>query len=175
MLKLFRFAPLALVVLSLPGHAQRGAGSAVGLEIPAPAPPTKGHFLAGTYVVSSYAPTAAGYGYGYGYGVQPYLRYQLGSSATGRPRPFVQYTFVPYRPQGFGTGPGYGFDGLPANAGFAPLAQQAVPTGYGGAGSYGGLGAFSVGIPMRIGAGSAVLNIGGALVQDAFMQSVRGR
>lgn len=168
---LLRLAPLALLALPYFGHAQARAGSAVGLEVPAPAPPVRGHFLAGTYVVSNYVPTAAGYGYG----VQPYLRYQLGSSATGRPRPFVQYTFMPYRPQGFGASPGYGFDALPANTGFAPLAQQAVPTGYGSAGGYGGLGAFSVGIPMRIGGGSAVLNIGGALVQDAFMQSLRGR
>ena len=165
---LFRFAPLALLALPLPGHAQRSTGSAVGLEIPAPAPPTKGHFLAGTYVVSNYAPAAAGSGYG----VQPYLRSQLGSSATGRPRPFVQYTFMPYRPQYNGTGPGYSPDVLPANAGFAPLAQRSVPLGYGSAGGYGGLGAFSVGIPMRIGGGSAVLNIGGALVENAFMQSL---
>ena len=168
MKNLLCFTPLALVALPLPGHAQRSAGSAVGLEIPAPASPTKGHFLAGTYVVSSYVPTAAGYGYG----VQPYLRYQLGSSATGRPRPFVQYTFMPYRPQYNGAGLGYGPDQLPANAGFAPLAQRSAPLGYGSAGGYGGLGAFSVGIPMRIGGGSAVLSIGGALVQDAFMQSL---
>ena len=168
MKKLFRLAPLALVVLPLPGHAQRSANSAVGLEIPAPAPPAKGHFLTGTYVVSNYVPTAAGYGYG----VQPYLRYQLGSSATGRLRPFVQYTFMPYRPQGFGPSPGYEPGALPASGGFAPLGQQAVPTGYGSAGGYGGLGAFSVGILMRIGGGSAVLNIGGALVQNAFMESL---
>jgi len=167
---LLRFAPLALIALPLAGHAQRSPGSAVGLELPAPAPPTKGHFLAGTYAVGNYlpGPTAASYGYG----VQPYLRYQLSSTTTGRPRPFVQYTFMPYCPQYNGAGPGYGPDALPANAGFAPLAQRSAPLGYGSAGGYGGLGAFSVGIPMRIGGGSAMLNIGGALVESAFMQSL---
>ncbi|MDB5269354.1 MAG: hypothetical protein JWP58_2394 [Hymenobacter sp.] len=163
MLHFFRVAPLALVLLPLLSRAQAGPGAAVGLEIPAPAPPTKGHFLAGAYVVGNYTPlpTKAGYGYG----MQPYLRYQLGSSAKGRPRPFVQYSFVPYRLQGSGAGMLYNPDGLPLNSGFAPLAQRPAPFGYGSPSNYGGLGAFSVGIPMQIGRGSAVLNIGGELLK----------
>ncbi|MBH8559577.1 hypothetical protein [Hymenobacter negativus] len=168
-----RLAPLALLLLPLLSHAQTRS-AALGLEIPAPAPPTKGHFLSGAYVVGNYTPlpTASGYGYA----MQPYLRYQLGSSATGRPRPFVQYTFVPYRLQGPGTGMLYNPDALPTNTGFSPLAQRPVPFGgYGGTSNYGGLGAFSVGIPMQIGRGSAVLNIGGSLVESAFMQSLHPR
>jgi hypothetical protein len=148
----FRAAPLALVLLPLLGHAQANTAGMVGLEIPAPPPPMKGHFLTGAYVVGNYTP-------------QPYLRYQLGSSAKGRPRPFVQYSFIPYRLQGNGAGMLYNPDGLPLNPGFAPLAQRPAPFGgYGNTSNYGGLGAFSVGIPMQIGRGSAVLNLGGDIL-----------
>ena len=161
---LLRFASLALAALPFLGHAQAGPTGVVGLEIPAPAPPARGHFLTGAYVVGNYTPlpTAAGYGYG----VQPYLRYQLGSSASGRPRPYVQYSFTSYRMAAYATGPLYGPEGagLSANSGFAPLGARNVPDGYNGYGNNGGLGAFSVGIPMRIGNGSAVLSVGGSVV-----------
>ena len=156
MLCFFRVAPLALVLLPMLSQAQAGM---VGLEIPAPAPPTRGHFLTGTYVVGNY--TASGYGYG----VQPYLRYQLSSSAKGRSRPYLQYSFTSYRMASYATGPLYGPEGagLPVTPGFAPLALPGTPYGSGSCG-YGGLGSFSVGIPMRIGNGSAMLNVGGSLV-----------
>ena len=168
----FRIAPLALVLLPLLSRAQAGSAGMVGLEIPAPAPPTKGHFLSGAYVVGNYTPlpTASGYSYA----MQPYLRYQLGSSAKGRPRPFVQYSFVPYRLQGNGAGLLYNPDNALLNPGFAPLAQRpAAFGGYGNASNYGGLGAFSVGIPMQIGRGTAVLNIGGELLQTALGRQLR--
>ena len=170
MVHFLRVAPLALVLLPLLSQAQAGSAGMVGLEIPAPAPPTKGRFLTGTYAVGNYTPlpTTAGYGYD----VQPYLRYQLGSSAKGRPRPFVQYSFVPYRLQGPGTGMLYSPDAFPTTAGFAPLAQRPSPFGYGSPSNYGGLGAFSVGIPLKIGRSSAVLDIAGSLVESAFMQSL---
>jgi hypothetical protein len=165
MLHFFRVAPLALVLLPLLGRAQSGTTGTVGLEIPAPAPPTRGHFLTGAYAVGAYTPlpTTAGYGYG----VQPYLRYQLGSSAKGRLRPYVQYSFAPYRLQGYGAGTLYNPEAaaLPLNPGFAPLAQRNGPFGYGpNTSNYGGMGGFSVGIPMRIGNGSAMLNIGGSVL-----------
>ncbi|GAB3583135.1 hypothetical protein GCM10027345_28350 [Hymenobacter daeguensis] len=145
-------------------HAQAGAASAIGLEIPAPAPPGKGHFLTGAYAVGAYSPLSAPGGYGYG--AQPFLRYQLGSSAKGRLRPYVQYSFAPYLLQAYRAGSIYGADApfLPVNPGFAPLAPRNVPYGYPYAGSYGSLGAFSVGIPMRVGNGSAMLNVGGSIV-----------
>ena len=159
-----RIAPLALVAFPFLSYAQTGAASAVGLAFPAPAPPSRGHFLTGTYVVGNYSPLATASGYGYG--VQPYLRYQLGSSASGRPRPYVQYSFTSYRMAAYATGPLYGPEGagLSANSGFAPLGARNVPDGYNGYGNNGGLGAFSVGIPMRIGNGSAVLSVGGSVV-----------
>ncbi len=89
-----RIASFLLLLTPFAGHAQ---SSGIGLEIPAPAAPSKGRFLAGAYATGGYVPLAAPTAYGYG--VQPYLRYQLGTSATGRPRPFVQYTFAPYRLQ----------------------------------------------------------------------------
>ncbi|GAB3875218.1 hypothetical protein GCM10028824_30060 [Hymenobacter segetis] len=171
MLHFFRVAPLALVLLPLLSRAQAGSAAALGLEIPAPAPPSQGHFLAGAYVVGNYTPLPATAGYA----MQPYLRYQLGSSPTGRPRPFVQYSFIPYRLQGPGAGMLYNPDAFPTNSGFAPLAQRPSPFGYGSPSNYGGLGAFSVGIPMQIGRGSAVLHIGGSLVESAFMQSLHVR
>ena len=157
-------APLALAACPLLSHAQQPFG-AVGLEIPAPAPPAKGHFLTGAYVVGAYSPLPTTTGYGYG--VQPYLRYQLGSSAKGRLRPFVQYSFAPYCLQGYGAGTLYSPEGaaLPLNPGFAPLAQRNAPFGYGpNTSNYGGMGGFSVGIPMRLGNGSAMLNIGGSVL-----------
>ena len=165
MRNLFRFALLALVLLPFLSHAQAGATGALGLEIPAPAPPTKGHFLTGAYVVGNYTPLPNTTSYGYA--MQPYLRYELGSSAKGRRRPFVQYSFAPYRLQGYGAGTLYNPEtaGLPVNPGFAPLAQRNAPFGYGpNTSNYGGLGGFSVGIPMRIGNGSAMLNIGGSVL-----------
>ncbi|GAB3853696.1 hypothetical protein GCM10028822_22740 [Hymenobacter terrigena] len=176
MFRTLRLAPLVLTLFPHLGHAQTRTAAALGLEIPAPAPPSKGHFLAGAYVVGNYTPLPTAPGYGYA--MQPYLRYQLGSSPTGRLRPFVQYSFAPYRVPAYGTGAFYGPDGagLPASAGFAPLAARNVPYGpYPGYNSYGRLGAFSVGIPMQIGRGSAVLNIGGSLVESAFMQSLHPR
>ena len=166
----FRLAPLALLLLPSLSHAQAGPAGTIGLEIPAPAPPSHGHFLTGTYVVGAYSPLPVGAGYGYG--VQPYLRYQLGSSPTGRLRPFVQYSFASYRMPAYGTSPLYGPEGagLPANPVFAPLATRNTPYGYGPYGSYGGLGAFSVGIPMRIGNGSAMLNVGGDILAG-FLKS----
>lgn len=175
MLPMLRLAPLVLTLLPLLSPAQTRPSAALGLEIPAPTPPTKGHFLAGAYVVGNYTPLANSSSYGYGYAMQPYLRYQLASSATGRPRPFVQYSFVPYRLQGPGTGMLYNPDAFPTNPGFAPLAQRPAPFGYGSTSNYGGLGAFSVGIPMKIGRSSAVLDIGGALLESAFMQSLQVR
>ena len=167
MLCFFRVAPLALVLLPLLSQAQAGM---VGLEIPAPAPPTKGHFLTGAYVMGNYTPlpTASGYGYG----VQPYLRYQLSSSARGRPRPYLQYSFTSYRVASYATGPLYGPEGagLPVTPGFAPLALPGTPYGPGSYGC-GGLGSFSVGIPMRIGNGSAMLSVGGSLV-EGLLRSV---
>jgi hypothetical protein len=79
----------------------------------------------------------------------------------------VQYSFAPYRVPTYGAGQFAGVDAgvLPANAGFAPLALRQSPNGALPYGSYGGLGAFSVGIPMQIGRSSAMLNVGGALLQ----------
>ena len=167
----FRVAPLALILLPLLSRAQTRTTAAIGLEIPAPAPPTRGHFLSGAYVIGNYTPlpTASGYSYA----LQPYLRYQLGSSAKGRPRPFVQYSFVPYRLQGNGAGMLYNPDAFPTNAGFAPLAQRPSPFGYGSPSNYGGMGAFSVGIPMQVGRSSAVLNLGGSVVEGMLWGLLR--
>ncbi|WP_161599606.1 hypothetical protein [Hymenobacter nivis] len=169
----FRIAALALLLTPFAGHAQ---SSGLGLEVPAPAAPSKGHFLAGAYAAGGYLPlnTPATYGYG----VQPYLRYQLGTSATGRPRPFVQYTFAPYQLQAYGAGAPYGPEGgaLPANAGFAPLALRNGPynnsyNGYNGYG--GGTGTVSVGVPVRIGNGSAVLSVGGSVGRSVLNSFLR--
>lgn len=171
---LLRSAPLVLMALPIFSHAQTGTDSTMGLEIPAPAPPSKGHFLTGAYVVGAYSPlpTTAGYGYG----VQPYLRYQLGSNDKGRRRPFVQYNFAPYRMPPYGAGQFYGADGaaLTGNPGITPLALRNAPP-YGAApyAGYGGLGAFSVGIPMQIGNGSAMLNVGGTLIGDLLGGATR--
>lgn len=160
-------ALLALALLPLLSQAQQPF-SAIGLEMPAPAAPAQSHFLTGTYMVGAYTPlpTTTGYGYGYGYGVQPYLRYELGRGANGRPRPYVQYNFDPYRLQGYGAGTRYSSEAaMLGSSGFSPLAQRNAPFGYGPTtGNYGGLGGFSVGIPMRIGNGSAMLNIGGSVL-----------
>ena len=157
-------APLALAFLPLLSQAQQPFG-VVGLEMPAPAAPAQGHFLTGAYMVGAYTPLPTTTGYGYG--VQPYLRYELGRGANGRPRPFVQYSFAPYRLQGYGAGTLSNPDAAAGlvNPGFAPLAQRYAPFGYGPyAGNYGGVGSFSVGIPLRIGNGSAMLNIGGSVL-----------
>ncbi|WP_201982668.1 hypothetical protein [Hymenobacter rubidus] len=166
-----RFAPLALLVFPTLGYAQAGAASVIGLEIPAPTAPRQGHFLSGAYVVGAYTPLPTA-GYGYGYGVQPYLRYQLGSSDRGRLRPYVQYSFTPYRMAAYAAGPFYGPEGagLSANPGFAPLAARNAPYGTPYANGCGGLGTFSVGIPMQIGRSSAVLNVGGAVL-EGFLKS----
>ncbi|MDO7850268.1 hypothetical protein [Hymenobacter convexus] len=158
-------AALTLLLLPTLGHAQSGTTTTVGLEVPAPATPSKGHFLTGTYVVGAYSPLPATGSYGYG--AQPFLRYQLGSRTAGKLRPYVQYTFAPYRLPTYGAGQLAGLDaaGLPTNAGFAPLAARNAPLGMLPYGSYGGLGAFSVGIPMQVGRSSAVLNVGGTLLQ----------
>ena len=160
---------VALVLLLTPsaGYAQ---SSGLRLEIPALALPSKGHFLAGAYAVGNYVPLPTPTAYGYG--VQPYLRYQLGTSATGRPRPFVQYTFAPYRLQSYGAGGPYGPEGgvLPANAGFAPLALRNGPYNNNNYNGYGnGLGTVSVGVPVRIGSGLAVLSVGGS-VGSSFLR-----
>ena len=166
-----RFTALALLLLPALGHAQTGPGHAVGLEVPAPAPPVKGHFLTGAYVVGTYS--ALPLSSGYGYGVQPFLRYQWGSGASSRHRPYVQYSFAPYRMPTYGAGQFASADATaqPANAGFAPLALRQSPLGYSGPGSYGGLGSFSVGIPMQIGRSSAMLNVGGTVL-EGFLKSV---
>ena len=168
-----RIAPLALVLLPLLSQAQAGSVGAVGLEIPAPAPPRQGHFLAGAYTVGNYTslPTPAGFGYA----MQPYLRYQLGSSPTGRWRPFVQYTFAPYRVAANGAAQLYGTDsrGLPANSGIAPLVSRYGFYGGSSYSGYGGLGAFSVGIPMQVGRSSAVLDLGGSVVEGLLGSLLR--
>ena len=158
---LLRLAPLALAGLPLFSRAQQRTGSAVGLEIPAPTAPTGRHWLAGTYVTSSYSPVLApGLA---GYGVQPYLRYALGRGE--RARPFVQYNLAPYWVRAnsgavpFG---GAGADGGLANPAFAPLGLRGpVPNsfGYGG-----GLGSVSVGLPVRIGSGTMMVHVASSLV-----------
>ncbi len=162
-----------LVALPLLSHAQVRSTGAVGLEIPAPAPPRQGHFLTGAYVLGNYSPLPLPAGSGYA--VQPFLRYQPGSSATGRLRPFVQYNFPPYRVTAYGTAQLYGADGrgLPANVGFAPLASRYGSNSSASFAGYGGLGAFSVGIPMQVGRNSAVLNLGSSVVEGLLWGLVR--
>ena len=145
-----------------------GQAQSIGLEIPAPASPSPSRWQSGAYVSGNYAlrpvPGLAAYA------AQPYLRYQLGQ--PGRLRPFVQFTFAPYRVQAYGSQvPVYAPGGpeLPANPGFAPLVGHYPgygPAGYGSGlnGLGGSLGGWSVGIPVRVGGGSAVLNVGGSLL-----------
>jgi len=162
-----RFALLALLLLPVPGHAQGPAAGAVGLEMPAPAAPSPGHFLTGAYVSGSYTPVlAAG---GVGYAVQPYLRYVLGGA--GRSRPFVQYSFSPYWAQAYGSAAalaGPGADGQFPNPAFAPLPLRGpAGRGYGGYGNYGNystLSSFSVGVPVRVGGGALLVHVGGSLL-----------
>ena len=163
MTALLRIAPLALLACPARSHAQSGVVNAVGLEVPAPS--SRGHFLTGSYVVGAYSPLPASSGSGYG--VQPFLRYQLGSRAAGRARPYLQYSFLPYRVPAYGAGQLAGPDatGQHAHPGFAPLALRNAPYGSLPYGSYGGLGSFSVGIPMQLGRNSAMLNVGGAVLQ----------
>lgn len=167
-----RLAPLALLLLPVLSQAQTGAAGTIGLEIPAPAPPSKGHFLTGAYLVGAYYPLPTTGSYGYG--VQPFVRYQLGTGAGNRQRPYVQYSFAPYRVATYRAAPLAGPDavGLPGSAGFAPLAERNAPS-YGAYGSYGGLGAFSVGIPMHVGRSSAVLNVGGTVLEGLLKSAVR--
>ena len=157
-----RLAAAALLLLPFLSHAQGAPMGAVGLEIPSPAPPSRGHFLTGAYVSNSFAalPSARA-GYGYGYAVQPYLRYQLGSSKDGFARPFVQYSFAPYLLPAYGPAAGLApSGGLPGNLEFAPLPLRSSLYGSG----YGGLGAFSVGVPFRMGGGSATLHVAGSVL-----------
>jgi hypothetical protein len=154
-----RLALAALSSFLLVSQARAQTGGAVGLEIPAPQPPSQGHFLTGAYVSGTYTPRLmAGRP---SYAVQPYLRYVLGSS--GQARPFVQYNFAPYWLQTNG-GPGAGPD-FPAQSGngsFAPLSTMHSPVlnGYG----LGGWGSFSVGVPVRVGRGPAMLHIAGSVL-----------
>lgn len=155
----FRIAPLALVLLPAVGLAQAQSTGAVGLEISALQPPSQGHFLTGAYVSGTYTPRLmAGRP---SYAVQPYLRYVLGGS--GQARPFVQYNFAPYWLQ---TNGGSGADaGFPTQAGdgsFAPLPTLYSPVlnGYG----QGGLGSFSVGVPVRVGTGNMTVHVGGGVL-----------
>ena len=170
MTPLLRIAPL--VLLPFAGLAQGRPTATVGLEVPAPAP-VRGHFLTGAYAAGSYGPML-GPG-GLGYAVQPFLRYQFGTSTTGRLTPFLQYTFTPYRLPAFGPGALYRPDGsgLPATAGFAPLAARNAPGSFGPPSGYGSLGAFSVGVPVHVGRTSAALNVGGSLVEGLLWGLVR--
>ena len=154
---------LTLLALPLLTQAQVLSTGGVGLEVPAPAAPRQGHFLAGSYVSGNYTPVLATGARGYA--VQPYLRYVLGSSE--RARAFVQYNLAPYLMQAYGpAGPlaGPGAEARLANPLFAPLPLRG-PAGYGGYGSYGGgLGNLSVGVPVRVGSGSMMVHMGGSLV-----------
>lgn len=157
-------APLALLALPFLSHAQVQSAGAVGLEVPALAAPSQGHLLAGAYVSGNYSPIlATGVA---GYAVQPYLRYVLGKG--DRARPFVQYSLSPYWVQAYGSAAPLrpGTEGQVLNPAFAPLGLRNAPgTGYGyGYGSYGGLGSFSVGMPVRIGAGSMMVHVGGSVL-----------
>ena len=161
---LLQFAPLALVALPMFSHGQQRTGSAVGLEIPASTPPTRGHWLAGAYVTGSYTPVLApGLP---GYGVQPYLRYVLGQGE--RARPFVQYSLAPYWVRAYGSAAPFGSagaDGRLGNPAFAPLGLRGpVPNDFGYNGYGGGLGSVSVGMPLRVGGGTMTVHVAGSLV-----------
>ncbi|SFQ76766.1 hypothetical protein [Hymenobacter arizonensis] len=153
------YCTAAAVVLSLLptlSQAQTGATTAVGLEIPAPAPPSQGNFLTGAYVLGNYTPALATAG-GMGYSVQPYLRYMVGPKA--RTRGFIQYSFAPYRLQAYNADPLYtpGGVALPANPGFAPLPMRGMQSN-----SFGnGMGQFSVGMPVRLGGSPVMLHVAG--------------
>lgn len=154
---------LALLILPLLTQAQMGSTGGIGLEVPAPAAPRQGHFLAGAYVSGNYTPVLT---MGMvGYAVQPYLRYVLGNGE--RARAFVQYNLSPYLVQAYGSAAplaGPGAEARFANPLFAPLPLRG-PAGYGGYNSYGGgLGNLSVGVPMRVGSGSMMVHVGGSLV-----------
>lgn len=78
----------------------------------------------------------------------------------------------PYRLQSYGAGAPYGSEGgvLPANAGFAPLAlRNGLYNSNNYNGYSNGLGTVSVGVPVRIGSGSAVLSVGGS-VGSSFLR-----
>lgn len=167
---LSRLAPLALLLLPLLGRAQMPITKTVGLEIPASAPPKTGHFLTGAYVSGGYTPALATSSTGYT--VQPYLRYLLGTGY--RARPFVQYSFTPFRvQQEYGsTFSPVGLSGveLPSNPGFAPLLARNLP--YPGTG-YGGFGGPSVGIPVSVGRSSVLLELGGSALSGMFLNMLR--
>jgi hypothetical protein len=150
-------AAIALGLSPNLSQAQTGAMSAVGLEIPAPAPPSQGNFLTGAYVLGNYAPTLATTR-GLGYSVQPYLRYMVGPKT--RTRGFIQYSFAPYRMQGYNIDPLYmpGGAALPANPGFAPLPMRGMQSNSFGS----GLGQFSVGMPVRLGGSPVMLHVAGS-------------
>lgn len=155
MLVAFRFAPLALILWPALSWAQLSPTGGLGLEYPAPAPPSQGHFLTGAYVSAGYTPLPTA---GAGYSVQPYLRYVLGEGR--RARPFVQYTFVPFWVQrGYGSTAALGPGGveLPTTPGFAPVAPL-NPAYNGSSLTMSGL---SVGVPVRVGGRSMMLNVAG--------------
>ena len=153
---------LTLLALPLLTQAQVLSTGGVGLEVPAPAAPRQGHFLAGAYGSGNYAPVLATGARGYA--VQPYLRYVLGSGE--RARAFVQYNLSPYLVQAYGSAAplaGPGARGRFANPLFAPLPLRG-PAGY-GYDSYGsGLGSLSIGVPVRVGGGSMMVHVAGSLV-----------
>ena len=153
---------MALLAFPFLVQAQVHSTGGIGLEIPAPAAPRQGHFLAGAYVSGNYTPVLATGAVGYS--VQPYLRYVLGNGE--RARAFVQYNLTPYLVQAYGSaaplaGPGAG--ARFANPLFAPLPLRG-PAGY-GYDSYGsGLGSLSIGVPVRVGGGSMMVHVAGSLV-----------
>ncbi|WP_046246498.1 hypothetical protein [Hymenobacter terrenus] len=149
---------LTLTFLPFLSQAQSRPAGGVGLEVPASTAPRQGHFLAGAYMLSSYAPPSASGGFSYR--VQPYLRYAL--STKGHAQPFIQYSFAPYRLQAYGADPRAtpGAAELPANPGFAPLGlRDASYRSYGS-----NLGAVSVGVPVRFGSSSATLHVASSLL-----------
>lgn len=150
----------ALTLLPALALAQQPlATPGLGLEFPARASSGPGRFSSGAYVSGNYVlRPAAGV---VGYAVQPYVRYLLGR--PGRVQPFIQYNFAAYRVQAYGSlVPTYtpGGPELPANPSFAPLALR--NPAYGAGQGLGGVGALSVGVPVRLGTGaSMMLNVSG--------------
>ncbi|WP_426060567.1 hypothetical protein [Hymenobacter sp. B1770] len=142
-------------------QTQLSSTGAVGLEIPAPAPPSQGNFLTGAYVLGNYTPALATTG-GMGYSVQPYVRYMVGPKA--RARGFIQYSFAPYQLQAYNATPLYAPDGLalPANPAFAPLPMRGMSAnGFGSS-----LGQFSVGMPVRLGGSPVMLHVAGSALTN---------
>ena len=158
-------APLALMSLPLWCPAQAGQpAAATGLEIPTPTLPNQGYFLTGAYVSGFYSSRLAGGGAGYA--GQSYRRYFPG--AAGRARPFSQHRFSSFwvRPAYAGAAGPFGPGGeLPATLVSAPLRPSDRPCG--------GLGAFSVGIPLRHGPRSVLLNQGGSVLGELLLNVLR--